>query len=79
MLTVLAHKSHQLTICTPYHILHQWTVQLSDGLLLLKVIKNNGGRGAENETRGTTIEYLISLYRWLDGFHDRIGQVPDFN
>ena len=60
-----------------HSILHRWT--LSDGLLLLKVIKNNGGRGAENETRGTTIEYLVSLYRWLDGFHDRIGQVLDFN
>ena len=75
MLTMLAHKSYQLTICTPYHILHRWTVQLSDSLLLLKVIKNNGGRGAENETRSATIEYLVSLYRWFEGFHGRIRRV----
>ena len=78
-LTVLAHESHELTICTPHDILHWRTVQFDNGLLLLEVIKGNGGRGTQNEACSATVEYLIGLDGGFDGFHDRVGQIPDLN
>lgn len=75
---MFAHEGHELTVCTPHDILHRRAVQFGNGLLLLEVIKGNRGGGAQNEACSATVEYFICLNGGLNGFHDGVGQIPDF-
>src|ERR1700675_181692 len=76
---MLAHKGYQSSICAPDHIFYRGAVNLSYGLLLLDIVKNDGSGGTKNETGGTSVENLVCWNRWLNGLDDSIRQVPNLN
>jgi len=52
---------------------------IGDSLLLLNIVKNNRGGGAEYKARRTAVEDLVRLHGWFDGFDDRVLEVADFD
>jgi hypothetical protein len=77
--TVFAHQSYQRTIVAPHHVFDGRRVDFREGLLLLDVIQNNGRRRAEDEASSSSVEYLIHLTWGIDGFNDRVRQIPDLD
>ena len=67
------------TVCTPDGILYWWGCDLSQGLLLLDIVQDDRGCGAEDQAGSSTIEDFIRLNRSLDGLDHRIGEVADLN
>jgi hypothetical protein len=52
---------------------------IGDSLLLLNIIKNDQGGGAEYKARRTAIEDLVRLHGRFDGFDDQVLEVADFD
>ena len=77
--TVFAEQCDKGTICTPDGILHRWSGNLGQGLLLLNIVQNDRGCRAEDQASGSTVEDFIRLNRSLDGLDHRIGEVAYFN
>lgn len=69
---MLAHKSDKCTIITPYHVFDRWAVELGNSLLLLDVIEDHRGRGAQDKTSRAPIENLVCLDGRLDGLNSRV-------
>lgn len=75
--TVLAEQSNHASICTPNDILDGRAVNLRKSLLLLKIVQDDSCGRAEKKRSSTTIEDLIRLHRWLDGFSDGIREIAN--
>jgi len=76
---MLAEQRNKGTICTPDGILYRWGGDLSQGFVLLNIVQNDRCCGAEDQTGGSTVKYLIRLDWSLDGLDRRIGEVADLN
>lgn len=64
-LTMFAQQSDQRTVRAPYNVLHRWRRDLCDRLLLLDVVQYDRRRRAQDQTRGSSIEDVVCLHRWL--------------
>jgi hypothetical protein len=73
------YKSHQRSTRTPQNIFNWGTIHLCDGLLLLDLVQENRGGGAEDQAGSPTVEDLARLYGRVNGLHDRIGWVANFD
>ena len=63
----------------PHDIFHRGSIKLSDGLLLLDVVKNNRTCGAEDETGGAAVEDFVSLNRGFYALDNSARQIADLD
>jgi hypothetical protein len=64
---------------TPHDIFHRGSIKLSDGLLLLDVVKNNRTCGAEDKARSAAVEDLVRLNRRFYALDNSAGQIADLD
>jgi len=69
---VFAEQRDEGTISTPDSVLYWRGGDLSQGLLLLDVVQDDRGGGAEDQTSGPTVENFICLNGSLDCLDHRI-------
>lgn len=79
VLTVFAQQCHHRPISAPGDVFHGRAGNLTDRLLLLDIVKNNGRGGTKNEAGSASVEDLIGLNWGLDAFYGRVGEVADFD
>ena len=68
-----------LEIRAPNGILDRRAVDLRNSLLLLEVVENDTGGGAENEVGSSAKEDLVRLHGCLDALDHRVGKVANLN
>ena len=76
---MLAEKRNEGTVGAPNDVLDGRGGDFREGLLLLDVVQDYGGRRTEDKARSTAVEYLVRLYRRFDALENRVGQVANFD
>lgn len=63
-------QSDQRSVSAPHDVFDRGGRNLRNALLLLNVVQDNRGGGAENEARGSSVEDLVGLDGCLDRLHN---------
>jgi hypothetical protein len=63
----------------PHDIFHRGSVKVSNGLLLLDVVKNNRACGAEDKAGRAAVEYFVRLNRRFYALDNSAGQIADLD
>ena len=66
-------------LLAPHDILHRGCVKLSDGFLLLDVVKNYRTRGAEDKAGGATVEDFVGLDGRFYALDNSASQIADLD
>jgi hypothetical protein len=66
-------------ILAPHDIFHRGSVKLSNGLLLLDVVKNNRTCGAEDKAGGAAVENFVRLNWRFYALDNSAGQIADLD